>query len=322
MLEAQFLSNGHLQVIETTHSWTDTKRSYWYFDLEKGLKSLVGKEGETPTARMTNSQLLEARKLYVPTAERQKDERDSNAASWAAAILLDPLLADPDRFEKARRWATMVTASLVSDGSYDTMTREEVRHERAMRYEMLRATLRMPTNGEIAVAKATISERDGPSSSDRAGLRERQTQFTSNKAQGSTMSEQEAIAAQKPEQLTCYNITMAWRAGAEGTYSESFWAADETEAKLACATEMADSGEIFFEDDAERSSYIKARMEGYADVTKAEDQFLQDFDKLFGDQLFGKGPRLSIDMDKLTELLVANRDQILISSAPVERPRG
>lgn len=161
MLLAEFLDNGCLQVIEVVHSWTDTKRSYTYYDLERGLKSYIGREGETPSVAMTADDISWVQKHYVPLAEKQKAVRDAEAK------------LDPDRFEKARRWTTLVTASLVSDGSYDTLSREQIRDERRVRYNALEATSRMPSDGEMAVAKQTISERDATSAPILHAIRER-----------------------------------------------------------------------------------------------------------------------------------------------------
>lgn len=154
MLEVNFLDNGILRVKETICSCSENKVSFWHYDLEKRLRSVLGKDGEIPSMPMTEREYLWAIEIYVPLAEKQKAARDAQIAM------------DPDRFEKARRWDVMVTASMISDGSYDTLTREEIKVERVVRYEALKATSRKPTDGELALAHRTISERDMDSLSD------------------------------------------------------------------------------------------------------------------------------------------------------------
>jgi hypothetical protein len=55
-----------------------------------------------------------------------------------------------------------VTASLVSDGSYDKLTREQIKAERTVRYQALEAASLMPSDREIAVANEKIAGREGP----------------------------------------------------------------------------------------------------------------------------------------------------------------
>lgn len=163
MLQADILENGNLRVIETTHSWFETKTSFAYYDLDRRLRTTLGKEDEVPSQQMTDGDFQWATSNYLPLAQKQKAQRDERAANLAAQALLDPFSVDPDRFEKARRWSTLVTASLVKDGSYDSMTREKIVVERGVRYDALKLTLRMPSNAEMKVAQMVIldhSEQD------------------------------------------------------------------------------------------------------------------------------------------------------------------
>lgn len=161
MLEAEFLTNGLLRVKETLMSFTQTSTSFWYYDLEKNLKSLTGKEGEVPLAPITDAQLSWIQTYYVPLAQKQREAREAQAAARAAAESGDLLAAiEPGILEKARRWSLLVTASLVADGSFDRLTKDEVRIERSARYEAMRVTRRMPTDEEVASANLIISDRD------------------------------------------------------------------------------------------------------------------------------------------------------------------
>lgn len=120
--------------------------------------------------------------------------------------------------------------------------------------------------------------------------------------------------------LEWWNVTMEW--DDEGTMSESFFAADGEAAQRMCAEVMADRSGIEFESEADRARYIEARMKGASDVYRTADQFQQDFMRLFGDALFGDGPRCEIDLEKLAEVLVAHRDVIMVSRPDAQRPRG
>lgn len=163
MLQAEILENGTLQVIETIHSWCDTQTKFWYYDLENGLQSTHGKKDEVPSTPMTVTRLEWVKSNYIPLAVKQKEQRDLAAANLAEQAIRDPFSVDPDRFEKARRWSTLITASLIKDGSYDSMTREQIVAERVVRYEALKLTLRMPADSEIRAAQMIIldhSDRD------------------------------------------------------------------------------------------------------------------------------------------------------------------
>ena len=69
-----------------------------------------------------------------------------------------------------------------------------------------------------------------------------------------------------------YTVILPWAwsgdpSDEEGTYCIDVRAEDEEAAKLACATEMADSGARFFDDDEERQEYIDHLTGGWADVS-------------------------------------------------------
>ena len=104
------------------------------------------------------------------------------------------------------------------------------------------------------------------------------------------------------QKLNWFNVTMAWGQSDVGTYSGAFLASDEETAKRQCAEEMADSGEVGFDDSSDRDQFIESTMQGYADVYRTSDQFRQDFEKLFG---------FSVDMDRLGKLVQARRDELV-----------
>ena len=119
MLEAEFIDGGILRVRETIHSWEKSQVRVFYYDLDQRLKSMQ-EEGDVPSMAMTGGDVLWVQKYYVPLAEKQKAARDMQTA-YAHS---NPRAVDPNRYEMARRWSTLVTASLVADGSYDNLARE------------------------------------------------------------------------------------------------------------------------------------------------------------------------------------------------------
>lgn len=148
-------------------------------------------------------------------------------------------------------------------------------------------------------------------------------QATLEKAQDASHADRSELPQERAAPaLIWWNVTMAWGEDDEGTYSASFLATDGDAAALMCATEMAESGEVEFENEAHRDGFIVARLAGYSDVYRTDAQFRGDFERLFGEALFGDGPRCAIDLERLREVLVANRDAILDRPAVVERPRG
>ena len=156
MLKVEFLENKFLSVKEMIHSFVGTEVSFCYYDLDNRLKSCLGKEGETPSMAMSEADFSWVQKHYIPLAAKQKAEKDAQAE----ANRIDPWSVNPQRFEAARRWSFLATASLVKDGSYETMTREEIMIERNVRYDALKATLRIPTDQEISVARKIISDHE------------------------------------------------------------------------------------------------------------------------------------------------------------------
>lgn len=57
---------GVLEVTETTMSFTDTVKRYWYYDTRKWLKSSHGKKGDTPDRVMTEVEIKWVRDYYLP----------------------------------------------------------------------------------------------------------------------------------------------------------------------------------------------------------------------------------------------------------------
>lgn len=109
-----------------------------------------------------------------------------------------------------------------------------------------------------------------------------------------------------------WNVTMEWGGSDEGTYSTTVLSCDEEHAKFACATEMAKSGEMVFENEAEELIWIGHRLSGYADVYSTESQLNGDLKSLFAKELFGDGPARDIDVNRLGLVLQVARDYIVV----------
>lgn len=77
MYIATWIKKGELlEVVETQYSWTETKRTFWYYDTVNNLKSITGKQNEVPSVLMNDSQIEWMRKYYIPKAEaRWEQER-------------------------------------------------------------------------------------------------------------------------------------------------------------------------------------------------------------------------------------------------------
>lgn len=163
MLNVKFIEQDLLEVEQVTFSFTQpTEYSYFYFDTKNNLRSLTGKKGENPRHQADERTVSWVHEHYIPLAHAQQAERDHIAAKTKEKAAQDPFSVDPDRFEKSRRYNVLVTASLIADGTYEsemngTMSRDEVKVVRAIRYEELRKTLRMPTDSEIRQAIEIIT---------------------------------------------------------------------------------------------------------------------------------------------------------------------
>ena len=70
MLERRFIKPNLLEVVETIHGWKANKVTYWYYDTEKWLKSLTGKEGEQPTYPMNENDISWCKKYHIPAAKK------------------------------------------------------------------------------------------------------------------------------------------------------------------------------------------------------------------------------------------------------------
>lgn len=118
-------------------------------------------------------------------------------------------------------------------------------------------------------------------------------------------------------------LPWAWNGDAddeEGTYSTSVWAKDAESAKIAAASEMADSGSKSLDEDddgADRQRYIDSRVEGWGETTDVSNQVAYDLAQLFAADLFPEGSSRSIDMHKLRLILVANADNLFEDAPPL-----
>lgn len=57
-----------LCVLEITHGWHDTKRSWWYYDLGTGMQSSTGKKGAVLDRQMTEPTRAWVQQYYVHKA--------------------------------------------------------------------------------------------------------------------------------------------------------------------------------------------------------------------------------------------------------------
>jgi hypothetical protein len=119
MLECN-LNGAILEVKESLLGWTDTKVSFWYYDVENWTRSLTGKRDEAPSEPMRPDEIDWAKKHYLPKALALK--------SAPVKSLFDP---------NANVRYAKVTASMEADGFYDGHTREECAAEWRRRYDEL-----------------------------------------------------------------------------------------------------------------------------------------------------------------------------------------
>lgn len=68
MLERRRTEEGLLEVKQTLMSFHGTQVSYWYFDTQRWLRSLHGRQGDAPTEPMTDSAIAWVRKYHLPAA--------------------------------------------------------------------------------------------------------------------------------------------------------------------------------------------------------------------------------------------------------------
>lgn len=82
-------------------------------------------------------------------------------------------------------------------------------------------------------------------------------------------------------------VTLEWQSGdrGQGDYSVSVWAVDEDDAIRQVAEEMADSGEMSFETDAERAEYIQGVIDGAGQFAaeRVKNRVLSDLNNLLKD---------------------------------------
>ena len=60
------LSGDVLEVVESLFSWSDTKTTYWYYDIANWTVSSFGRKGDKPDRPMTEGSKSWVRKYYLP----------------------------------------------------------------------------------------------------------------------------------------------------------------------------------------------------------------------------------------------------------------
>lgn len=66
MLEIKKISENVIEVKETLMGFTNTKYSFWYYDIKNWLVSSHGKENDVPDRVMTESGIDWCKKYYIP----------------------------------------------------------------------------------------------------------------------------------------------------------------------------------------------------------------------------------------------------------------
>lgn len=59
-------ARGFVEVKESLLSFTDTEVTFWYYDTDNWLRTVLGKEGEVPIQPMTEQEIDWATKYYLP----------------------------------------------------------------------------------------------------------------------------------------------------------------------------------------------------------------------------------------------------------------
>lgn len=67
------LNGDILEVKETLMGWTDTRISYWYYDIKKWLKSLNGRHGDKAILPMLDGDIAWVRNHYLPRVGIQNE---------------------------------------------------------------------------------------------------------------------------------------------------------------------------------------------------------------------------------------------------------
>lgn len=119
------------------------------------------------------------------------------------------------------------------------------------------------------------------------------------------------------KEIHLWNVTLGFGQGEDGVYTETVAAVDKEEAVKECAQDISYSYQKV-STKSERDCFVQNLLSGYVDVRKTEDQFLQDFQKLFGYLDLG----VSNNLDDIRTLLLAGREYLNQNSEPAERQRG
>lgn len=119
------LDGDILEVTERIMSFSDTKVTYWYYDVKNWLRSRTGKQDELPTETMPAENIAWVEKYYLPKA------RESHKS---------PVLTlNPDYDPKAKARYAKTTAGMEKDNYYESHSREECRVEWGLRYDALKS---------------------------------------------------------------------------------------------------------------------------------------------------------------------------------------
>jgi hypothetical protein len=57
---------GYLRVVEIVISAYETKRTFWYYDTDRWLRTVRGVAGEEPTLPMVGSEIMWVKRYYLP----------------------------------------------------------------------------------------------------------------------------------------------------------------------------------------------------------------------------------------------------------------
>lgn len=66
MLSYRMINENILEVIETSHTFTKTSRSYWYYNIKTWYKSSHGKMNDPTDRKMNESDIEWVKKYYIP----------------------------------------------------------------------------------------------------------------------------------------------------------------------------------------------------------------------------------------------------------------
>ena len=64
-------SENVIEVKEMLVSWHTTKTTYWYYDVERWLKTVLGEKNEIPSEIMTQREIDWCQRYYLPKLEKE-----------------------------------------------------------------------------------------------------------------------------------------------------------------------------------------------------------------------------------------------------------